>query len=47
MAVYITVKPVNKGYPRERQHIVFIDKWSLFGVYFILSRNAYFSVAFI
>ena len=26
-----TVKPVNKGHPRERQHMVFIDKWSLFG----------------
>ena len=30
------VKPVNKGHPRERQHMVFIDKWSLFGVYFDL-----------
>ena len=28
-----TVKPVNKGHPRERQHMVFIDKWSLFGGY--------------
>lgn len=25
---WITVKPENKGLPRERQHIVFIDKWS-------------------
>ena len=31
-----TVKPVNKGHPRERQHMVFIDKWSLFGGYIIL-----------
>ena len=26
-----TVKPVNKGHPKERQNMVFIDKWSLFG----------------
>ena len=26
-----TVKPVNKGHPRERQKMVFIDMWSLFG----------------
>ena len=26
-----TVKPVNKGYPRIKLHMVFIDKWSLFG----------------
>ena len=26
-----TVKPVNKGHPRERQNMVFIDKWSLLG----------------
>ena len=31
-----TVKPVNKGHQRERQHMVFIDKWSLFGGYFVL-----------
>ena len=31
-----TVKPVNKGHPRERQHMAFIDKWSLFGCYFVL-----------
>ena len=31
-----TVKLVNKGHPRERQHMVFIDKWSLFGGYFVL-----------
>ena len=24
------VEPVNKGHPREKQHMVFIDKWSLF-----------------
>ena len=28
-----TVKPVNKGHSRERQNMVFIDKWSLFGGY--------------
>ena len=28
---------MNKGHPRERQHMVFIDKWSLFGGYFVLS----------
>ena len=31
-----TVKPVNKGHPRERQDMVFIDKWSLIGCYFVL-----------
>ena len=31
-----TVKPVNKGHQRERQNIVFIDKWSLFGGNFVL-----------
>ena len=31
-----TVKPVNKGHPREKQNMVFIDKWSLFGGYFVL-----------
>ena len=31
-----TVKPVNKGHQRERQDTVFIDKWSLFGGYFVL-----------
>ena len=31
-----TVKPVNKGHPSERQNIIFRDKWSLFGCYFIL-----------
>ena len=31
-----TVKPVNKGHPRERPHMVFIDKWSSFGGYFVL-----------
>ena len=27
---------MNKGHPRERQKMVFIDKWSLFGGYFVL-----------
>ena len=31
-----TVKPVNKGHPRERHNIVFIDKWSLFEGFFVL-----------
>ena len=31
-----TVKPVDKGHPRERQNMVFIDKWSLFEGYFLL-----------
>ena len=31
-----TVKPVHKGHPREKQNMVFIDKWSLFGGYFVL-----------
>ena len=26
-----TAKTVNKGHPRDRQNMVFIDKWSLFG----------------
>ena len=30
-----TVKPANNGHPRERQHMVFIDKWSLFGGYIV------------
>ena len=30
-----TIKPLNKGHPRERQIMVFIDKWSLFGGYFV------------
>ena len=25
---------MNTGHPRKRQHMVFIDKWSLFGGYF-------------
>ena len=33
---YYTVKPVNKGHPREGQHMVFIDKWPLFGGYTVL-----------
>ena len=32
----VTVKPVNKGHPRERQCMVFIDKWPLFGGYIVL-----------
>ena len=31
-----TNKPVNKGHPRERQHMVFIDKWPIFGGYIFL-----------
>ena len=31
-----TVKPVNKGHPREEKNMVFINKWSLFGGYFVL-----------
>ena len=31
-----TVKPVNKGHPRERQNMVFIDKWPFIGGYFVL-----------
>ena len=31
-----TAGPVNKGHPRERQNIAFIDKWSLFGGNFVL-----------
>ena len=31
-----TVKPVIKGHPRERQYMVFINNWSLFGGYFVL-----------
>ena len=27
---------MNKGHPRERQNMVFIDKWSLFGGNFVL-----------
>ena len=30
-----TVKPVNKGHRKERQHMVIIDKWSLLEVVFI------------
>ena len=33
---YSTVKPGNKGHPRERHHMVFVDKWSLFGGYLVL-----------
>ena len=31
-----TVKPVNKGHPREKQHMAFKDKWPLFGGYNVL-----------
>ena len=31
----ITVKRVNKSHPRERQNMVFIDKWSLFRAYLV------------
>ena len=27
---------MNKGHPRERQHMVFIDMWSLFEGYIVL-----------
>ena len=33
---HITVKPVNKGHPRERQNMVFIDRLSSYGGYFVL-----------
>ena len=40
----IEVCPLFKGHPRERQNMVFRDKWSLFGGYFfILSRKGYWS----
>ena len=29
------VKPVNKGHPKERPNMVFIDNWSLFGGLFL------------
>ena len=29
-------KPVNKGLPREEQHMTFIDKWPLFGGYIVI-----------
>ena len=35
-----TIKPANKGHPRERQNMVFKDKWSLFGGYFVLFIKA-------
>ena len=35
VAVPYTVKPVNKGHSREREHMVFTDKWSLFGGHFV------------
>ena len=36
IALVNTVKSVNKGHPRERQNMVFIDKWSLFRGNFVL-----------
>ena len=29
-----TVQPVNKGHLKERQSMVFIDKWFLLGCYY-------------
>ena len=37
--LYYTVKPVNKSHPREKQDMVFIDKWSLFGGNFVLFKQ--------
>ena len=34
-----TVKPVNKGHPRERQRMVFMDKWPSFGGYIVLFNH--------
>ena len=34
-----TVKPVNKGHRRERQHMVFVDKCSLFGGNILLFKQ--------
>ena len=31
LAILNTVKLVNQGHPREKQKMVSIDKWSLFG----------------
>ena len=45
-----TGKPVNKGHPREIQILVFIDKQSLFGGFFVLFNQwwmGYESAAFI
>ena len=40
-----TVKPQNKGHPREQQVMVLIDKWFLFGCYFFyLIYKAYITV---
>ena len=39
-----TVEPVNKGHPRERQNMVFIDKWSLFGGFFVIFYQGRFFV---
>ena len=30
------VRPVNKGQPRGKQNMVFTEKWSLFGGYFVI-----------
>ena len=34
-----TAKSANKGHPRERQIMVFIDKWPLFGGYLFYFIN--------
>ena len=34
--VAITVKPVNKDHPKERQQKVYLEKWSFFGGFFVL-----------
>ena len=35
-----TVKPVNKGHPRERLNMVYIEKWSLLGGNIVLFNHA-------
>ena len=30
-----TVRPVNKGHPKETEYMVFMDKWPLFGGYIV------------
>ena len=39
---YSKVKPVNKGHPRERWHMVFIDKWTLFGGHTTIRKSTFF-----
>ena len=36
LIITCTVKPVNKGHPREKQHMVFINKWPFLGGYTVL-----------